>query len=244
MSFTSNELINVAEGPRQRQRQRKSDPAAAIGGKRSIITFDAGDDDCTTRTYSSESEIRTSMADPMSLCINLKSCMAVKPRNRDGSSFARKKRVSFGKIQIRDMWIILGDSPCTSAGPPISLGWEYDPGDEFQLDIDSYEDYRDRSGTRRLKVELRIPPKVRVNMLLQAGYSPKEIESAGVTRRNHPPFHFISHMMSYSKGRSVSVSGMVSSVCQDQENDPDNSIDQSTWKGAHRSKRYTLDLME
>ena len=43
-------------------------------------------------------------------------------------SFSRKetkKRVSFGKVSIREYNIIPGDNPSVGMGPPLSLGWKF-----------------------------------------------------------------------------------------------------------------------
>lgn len=65
------------------------------------------------------------------------------------------KSVQFDKISIREYPIILGDSPSTSRGVPISIGWEYGP--ECTVDLDAYETTRVIGGVceRRTKSELR-----------------------------------------------------------------------------------------
>ena len=66
-----------------------------------------------------------------------------------------KKSVRFDKLSIREYPIVIGDSPSTSRGIPLSLGWEYEP--ECHLDLDTYELTRVPGGEceRRTKYELR-----------------------------------------------------------------------------------------
>jgi len=104
----------------------------------------------------------------------LKSCLADKTRRRSSLPLT----VRFDKVEFREYGIILGVNPCPSSGPPISLGWAYDPEDTLESDIDSYEADRVCSGGRRTKCELRIPREMRVDMLFRAGHTAREILSA------------------------------------------------------------------
>jgi len=48
-----------------------------------------------------------------------------------------KSKVRWGSVLVRDYPIILGDNPCCSCGPPVTLDWEYQ---EYKpLDVDTYE---------------------------------------------------------------------------------------------------------
>ncbi|EJK71449.1 hypothetical protein THAOC_07109, partial [Thalassiosira oceanica] len=66
-----------------------------------------------------------------------------------------QKSVRFDKLSIREYPIVIGDSPSTSRGVPLSIGWEYEP--ESTVDVDTYETTRDIGGVceRRSKSELR-----------------------------------------------------------------------------------------
>jgi len=50
----------------------------------------------------------------------------------------KKKTVHFGNIQIRTHETILGDNPSCTNGPPISIGWRYDPN-HLDMSVDEYE---------------------------------------------------------------------------------------------------------
>ena len=65
------------------------------------------------------------------------------------------KSVRFDKLSIREYPIIIGDSPSTSRGVPLSIGWEYVP--ENTVDVDAYEATRVVGGVcqRRRKCKLR-----------------------------------------------------------------------------------------
>ena len=49
----------------------------------------------------------------------------------------KHKEVRFGTVLVRDYEIILGDHPCCSFGPPLTIDWDYQEGEP--LDVDSYE---------------------------------------------------------------------------------------------------------
>ena len=48
-----------------------------------------------------------------------------------------KRQVNWGSIRVRDYGRILGENPCCSYGPPLTLDWDYE---EYEpLDVDTYE---------------------------------------------------------------------------------------------------------
>ena len=119
---------------------------------------------------------------------SLKSCMTIKTHqeslNSSTHSVGSTKSVRYDTVEFREYPIILCDNPSTSSGPPIGLGWAYDPKDTIRTEINAYEAYRDGDGEtttqsiKRNKNELRIPPDIREDFLLQLGYSRSEIRSA------------------------------------------------------------------
>ena len=117
-------------------------------------------------------------------CSSMKSCLTVKT-NRESlnsylSSHSRRspplhKNVRFHTVEFREYPIILCDNPSAS-GPPIGLGWRYNPKDTLRAEIDAYESHRDLNDQdRRCKNQLRIPSDKREDILLDVGYSRSEI---------------------------------------------------------------------
>jgi len=89
------------------------------------------------------------------------------------TSYGCIKKVGFGTVEVKEYTCILGVNKSCSEGPPISLAY---PMKTCIAPIDAYranqEDYR------RAKDQLRIPASVRVDMLLDAEYSPYKIQPA------------------------------------------------------------------
>ena len=80
------------------------------------------------------------------------------------------RRVSFGRILIREFNIELGDNPSCSVGPPLTIGWQY--YDVSSSDVDDFEETRP---PRRCKRQMIIPSSVRADILTDVGYSLKDI---------------------------------------------------------------------
>jgi len=79
------------------------------------------------------------------------------------SSLKRSIIVQFSLVTIREYHVIPGDNPSVSAGPPLTLDWE--PANTFSIDIKIFEEYR--YGRRRHKLQMIMPPDVRVSFLLE-----------------------------------------------------------------------------
>jgi hypothetical protein len=131
-------------------------------------------------TSSPDDSTRSSLLDVS--CHSIKSCLAVKTHRdslMDMSSRSDRscscRSVRFHTVEFREYPVILCDNPSAS-GPPIGLGWEYDPEDTLQAQVDDYEAHR-HEDDRRTKSGLRIPPNIREDKLLQAGFSRSEIRS-------------------------------------------------------------------
>ena len=123
-------------------------------------------------TLLSDDDIDHSLGSETSQCNDpskpaLKSCFAGKTRR------GTKHNVRFDQVEFREYQVVLGDNPSVSAGPPISLGWTYD-ADTLVSDINLYE--FQRVNIRREKCCLRIPAVARMDMLLGAGHTLREIE--------------------------------------------------------------------
>eukprot|EP00984_Skeletonema_dohrnii_P036734 scaffold38049_cov161-Skeletonema_dohrnii-CCMP3373.AAC.1 len=83
-----------------------------------------------------------------------------------------KRNVCFSNLEIRSYDITLGDAP-TMRGPPISLGWKYDPKETETYEVDAYEQHRN---PRRTKIELVMPPAYREDLMQDAGFSRFEMK--------------------------------------------------------------------
>eukprot|EP00531_Pseudo-nitzschia_arenysensis_P008083 CAMPEP_0116127258 /NCGR_PEP_ID=MMETSP0329-20121206/6750_1 /TAXON_ID=697910 /ORGANISM="Pseudo-nitzschia arenysensis, Strain B593" /LENGTH=235 /DNA_ID=CAMNT_0003621357 /DNA_START=112 /DNA_END=819 /DNA_ORIENTATION=+ len=93
-------------------------------------------------------------------------------KSLDGSSRrSLNSSVRFSSVAVRGYSLCIGDNPSVSRGIPISLDWEYD--EENSYDINKYED--GRCEQRRDSEELKLPSLQRVQILKQMGYSRGEI---------------------------------------------------------------------
>ena len=90
----------------------------------------------------------------------------------------RDMHVKFGIISVRTYERVLGDNPCSN-GPPISIGWNYNP--KRTVSVDDFE--KVRLETRRLSHgELVLNRLKRESILMAVGYSRAELAEA--VRRN------------------------------------------------------------
>jgi len=98
------------------------------------------------------------------------------------NSNAKSSRVRFLNVTISEHPIVVGDNPGAHKGPPFTIAWE--SVNLVTIDIDQYE--KDRNGEHRSLGEMRIPPRKRRSMLLDLGFTPKEInrglKAANTTR--------------------------------------------------------------
>jgi hypothetical protein len=82
------------------------------------------------------------------------------------------KRVSFDKIEILQFPIEVGDNPCAQ-GVPISIGWEADETDVFDLDL-----YEQHKPERRGRAGIHIPARIRQDLLAAEGTTLREMLEA------------------------------------------------------------------
>ena len=109
--------------------------------------------------------------------------MLLPPRATSTSSQHQKKkrglprrRVSFGKVQVREHVRVLGDNPSCLAGPSLGLGWKYH--DKFTnrggaLPLLAFE--KKRTKERKGLAELALSPSTREKIAKRHGYSTKDI---------------------------------------------------------------------
>ena len=86
------------------------------------------------------------------------------------------KEVSFASVQVREYPMILGDNPSCTSGPPVTLDWTYDAKASMSCTVDEWESGRD--STRRMKSVIRVPSSVRMEWVLDAGFTPTEVHEA------------------------------------------------------------------
>ena len=118
----------------------------------------------------------------MRSCMNSRSKSCLKQSSPyvsdDDESFAScstrsSKNVSFHKIEITSIPMQLGDNPCAE-GIPVTLGWEANRTDVF--DLEAYEECKPE---RRTGTDLHLPPVIRHALITSSGdHSREEIAAA------------------------------------------------------------------
>jgi len=86
-------------------------------------------------------------------------------------SHQRKRKVRFGTVLVRDYSIILGDHPCVSYGPPLTIDWDYHEYDPRGVDEFEFENAHSRRSRRKMMLNCY----QRKNLL--AGYTELELEA-------------------------------------------------------------------
>ncbi|KAL7473949.1 hypothetical protein ACHAXS_014321 [Conticribra weissflogii] len=69
--------------------------------------------------------------------------------------------VSFKDVNIREYERVLGDNPSVTSGPPLAIGWRYDPN-PIQMGVDGFEEGK---GLPRSSSEFLVPKAVREKLL-------------------------------------------------------------------------------
>ena len=83
-----------------------------------------------------------------------------------------KRNIHFGEVLVRDYGMILGDNPCVSYGPPVTIDWDY--VEYGALPVDEYEFHRPpRRGLREMGMNYY----QRKNLLTLAGYTEDEFKA-------------------------------------------------------------------
>jgi len=91
--------------------------------------------------------------------------------NNEEKPAKEKRSVQFSTIEVRDYDMILGDHPCCSYGPPITIDWdylEYEP-----IDVNEYELHHP---PRRALREMSMNYYTRKRMLANAGYRDEDFK--------------------------------------------------------------------
>jgi len=108
-----------------------------------------------------------------------KGCLRIKTHNESlfrpyGASNNQRKNKSVGWscVDVYTHFFILGDHPCTQAGPPLTISWE--ANDHQQLSIDDYEKIFKRK--RFFRKSGILSPTWREHILIHDGYSRSELQ--------------------------------------------------------------------
>eukprot|EP00980_Cylindrotheca_fusiformis_P007752 scaffold1648_cov115-Cylindrotheca_fusiformis.AAC.7 len=86
------------------------------------------------------------------------------------SDRSEKGSITFSTIVVYEHAIILGHGPASSGGPTLEIDWE--PQAESTIQVDEYESMRSE---RRKKHQLLMPGSVRTSLLLDSGYTMRDI---------------------------------------------------------------------
>lgn len=83
-----------------------------------------------------------------------------------------KRKIHFGQVCVRDYGMILGDNPCVSYGPPVTIDWDYV---EYKaLQVDEYEFHRP---PRRCLRQMGLNYFQRKHILALAGHTEEEFKA-------------------------------------------------------------------
>ena len=136
---------------------------------------------------------------------NLQSLSASSPSASSGDE--RQVQVKFGTVEIRLYPFILGDSPSTSMGVPLSIDWAHFPEDTTSTDLEDYESRRVDDNARKSRDDLRLPRLEREAILLRSGlYTRTQLllaEAALLEEKWHQEFS------RKSREREVRLEGML-----------------------------------
>eukprot|EP01083_Nonionella_stella_P016992 47454_1 len=65
-------------------------------------------------------------------------------------SHKRERKIRFGTVSVRNYGRILGDHPCCSYGPPLSIDWEYHQHEPLDVNVYESENISTRKTMRQL----------------------------------------------------------------------------------------------
>jgi hypothetical protein len=93
-------------------------------------------------------------------------------RSYHSHSDAQESRsVNFSTIEVRSYPMIMGDAPSVSLGPPLTIDWEHQDVEEYDV-----SDYEKAKPKKRSKAEMLVPAEVREAWLRDQGYAWSEME--------------------------------------------------------------------
>ena len=92
-----------------------------------------------------------------------------------------KCAVSFGMVQVKEHAVILGDNPSTTCGPSVELDWASQTNRTYGS-VEEFELHRS-SSIRRNEKELVLSSRERVKLLLDNGFTFREIREETAKRK-------------------------------------------------------------
>jgi len=122
---------------------------------------------------------RSCLSSPCLSCSSTSACSDGSSSNSSSSNNTNpclQRHVSFASLSIREYELGLGDHPCVSSGPPVSIGWTYIPETESCMSVDEYESSRP---PRRSASQMVMPRALRESLLSDiVEYTRRDIQEA------------------------------------------------------------------
>lgn len=100
-------------------------------------------------------------------------------KNEKRSLSESPSEVRFDTVTIREYPVEIGDNPAVSRGAPLTMDWE--PTNQFEYDMEAYEEHRT---PRRTKGELGMHFLLREKLLIENGFTSKQVMKAVVDVNN------------------------------------------------------------
>jgi hypothetical protein len=178
----------------------KHSPAGRVRQKMTmLLRFRSGKSSDTLESKSKSEHcdtIRSLYLDPSSVCgppfsvedYKAKGCLKVMTLEDSlnhlyGSAEKSPKSLHWSTIDFYSHEMVLGDNPCVSSGPPLTISWK--AHEHHPISIDEYELFKPE---RRRKIEMLSPRQRREDLLISAGYNRSDLKAAATeaaaTRQN------------------------------------------------------------
>jgi hypothetical protein len=147
-----------------------SDFASKIKNSKSALSLSTLTDfsDVASSHYISECSAEPVVLGCLKVCTHDESLR----RSYHSHSDAQESRsVNFSTIEVRSYPMIMGDAPSVSLGPPLTIDWEHQDVEEYDV-----SDYEKAKPKKRSKAEMLVPAEVREAWLRDQGYAWSEME--------------------------------------------------------------------
>lgn len=164
------------------------------------------------------------------------------------ASSLRKISIDFSSITIREHPVIPGENPGVSCGVPLTLDWEHEFEDRFDLD-----EFESKKTHKRRQVEMKIPASKRADMLRKNGFGwvdiQKSIKQANISRhKRKKTLEQLERQEKFRNGiKNIFVGGRKKSTkkkSSQNENTSENSIDDAEEEYQDISKLKRMDSLK